>query len=208
MELDAITPLVEGVDGLMSMISGVGPVETAINLTRYLTKSSTPPVSGVINAGIAGAYPGGGVEILGICLADREFFGDSGICYPNRIEPLDPSFAPTVEFKLDNRLLKSAEDFLTNGAMDFRCGTFVTVSAASGTSARGKYFHNKFNALCENMEGAAVASVCEKLGIPCLEIRSISNMVVDRDDQVWRTEESLNKLKDALEIVLQGFLNV
>lgn len=207
LELDAIMPLVEGDNAYKCMLSGVGSVETAINLAGYLAKSSTDDVSGVINVGIAGAYPRGGAELLDICLADHEFFGDTGICYPNRIDPLDPSFAPPVEFELDNNLLKSAEVYMTKGSMHFRRGPFVTVSSASGTKERGDYLQGKFNALCENMEGATVASVCKKMSLPCLEIRTVSNMVVDRNDQVWHIEESLNKLRNALEIILPGLIN-
>ena len=188
----------------MSILSGVGPVETAMNLTAYLADPATEHVSGVINTGIAGAYPGGGAELLDICLADREFLGDMGICYPDRIEPLDSSFAPPVEFQLDKKLLESAEGFLADRAIDFLRGSFVTVTSASGTSERGKYLSDKFNAICENMEGGVVSRVCNNYAIPCLEFRCVSNMVVDRDEQVWCTQEALSRLRDVLEIVLKG----
>lgn len=204
LELDPVMSLVEGNYPITGILSGVGPVETAINLTEYLSRKEATPVAGVINVGIAGAYPGSGAELLDICLADREVLGDTGISFPDRIEPLDPSFAPPVEFSLDDTLLKSAEDSLNNSGTGCRRGGFVTLSAVSGTLARGKYFRDKFNAICENMEGAAVARVCRNFTLPCLELRCVSNMVIDREEQVWRTEESVNKLSVAVKIVLEG----
>ena len=41
--------------GFDFLVSGVGPVEAAFQLTRYLSTVSIP-VSGVINFGVAGAY--------------------------------------------------------------------------------------------------------------------------------------------------------
>jgi futalosine hydrolase len=35
------------------------------------------------------------------------------------------------------------------------------------------------------MEGAAVALVCLRSGIECLEIRGVSNMVEERDLRTW-----------------------
>ena len=43
----------------------------------------------------------------------------------------------------------------------------------------------RYQAVCENMEGAAVALVALRYGIPCLEIRGISNLVEDRDMSRW-----------------------
>ncbi|RJQ38548.1 MAG: futalosine hydrolase, partial [Nitrospiraceae bacterium] len=64
-------------------------------------------------------------------------------------------------------------------------GAFVTVSTVTGTDKRAKELEKRFNAICENMEGAAVAHVCAMYGIPMLEIRGISNIVEDRNRDKW-----------------------
>lgn len=50
-----------------------------------------------------------------------------------------------------------------------------------------------YDAISENMEGAAVARVCRSYKLDWLEIRAISNMVVDRDTSSWRLGEALKR---------------
>ena len=40
------------------------------------------------------------------------------------------------------------------------------------------------------MEGAAAAHICTLYGVPFLEIRGISNLVMDRDRGSWRLERA------------------
>ncbi len=50
----------------------------------------------------------------------------------------------------------------------------------------------------ENMEGAALFAICERLGINCLEIRAISNQVGAPFEQ-WSISEALEALTEAIE---------
>ena len=82
-------------------------------------------------------------------------------------------------------------------------GTFVTVSAVSGTRARGENLRQQWQGLCENMEGASVARVAEAFDLPFLEVRAISNMVEDRNPQDWRLEEACAVAADAASCLLR-----
>jgi futalosine hydrolase len=188
---------------LRFLLAGVGPVETALKLSEYLASGEQKKPSAVINIGLAGAYPEGGPELLDICLAENEIFGDLGINISEKIEPLDSSFAPPAEFALDHELLSGAGRALEKAGIKYRSGNFVTVSSASGTVSRGRYLQDKFKAICENMEGAAVARVCQHFTLPCLEIRCVSNMVVDRSDQQWLTTEAAESCGQAVKIILE-----
>ena len=51
-----------------------------------------------------------------------------------------------------------------------------------------------FDVDVESMEGAACFSICRAFGIPCYEIRAVSNLATDRDKSTWRIQEALEKL--------------
>ena len=191
---------------LRFLISGVGPVETALKLSEYLASAEQQQPSAVINIGLTGAYPDTGLELLEICLAENEFFGDLGINISEKIVPLDSSFAPPAEFALDHQLLAVAGRSLERAGIKYRTGNFVTVSSTSGTVARGRYLQDKFKAICENMEGAALARVCQHFALPCLEIRCVSNMVINRSDQRWLAAEAAESCSQAVKIVLEGLV--
>jgi len=59
--------------------------------------------------------------------------------------------------------------------------------------------------ICENMEGAAIAQVCALYRIPFLELRGISNLVVDRNPQEWRLTEAADQAQWAVKTLLSGW---
>lgn len=182
-------------------IAGVGPLETAVRLTRRLGEVRGG-ISLVLNFGVAGAYGGSGAELLDICLAEREVLGDFGICYAERIEPFDGQLAGNSVFPLDPRYLAQAGEML--GKQDYTCkkGVFVTVNGASATARRGAMLRAAHNGLCENMEGAAVARVCEEFAVPCLEVRCVSNMVEDRNPANWQLAAAVQRCGQVVSLLI------
>ena len=90
----------------------------------------------------------------------------------------------------------------TFSGFNVESGNFVTVSAASGTRKRAEELRKKFSALCENMEGAAIAQVCAIYNIPVFEIRGISNIAGIRDRRRWNLSlASENCQKVGLEMI-------
>jgi futalosine hydrolase len=55
----------------------------------------------------------------------------------------------------------------------------------------------RWEAVAESMEGAAAAHVCALYGVPFLELRGISNMVVDRDRGSWKVEAAVSVAGEA-----------
>jgi len=177
--------------------TGVGPLETCLRLTRFLSDSGKG-VSVVMNIGIAGAFLDSGPQLLDLCLAEREIVGDFGICSGDEIVHFDRSdLQPPIEFDLRNTFLERAGVKFASHGIPYCQGTFVTVNCTSGTAGRGRYLKERYRALCENMEGAAVARVCKEFGLPCLEVRCISNMVEDRDVSKWCLTETIEKMAAA-----------
>jgi len=180
---------------VQTLISGVGPVEAAVRLSRYLQK--TPQAfTAVFNFGVGGGYipagEGRGPRILDLYLAETESFGDMGICYPDGVEPLPKDLTGEISFRMDPGLLERARQICIN--RDIKTGNFVTVMGVSATRTRGLAIGKRFNAQCENMEGAAVARVCAEFSLPVVELRCISNLVENRDLKNWRLQEACEKV--------------
>ncbi len=197
----------------ITLVTGVGPVETALSLTRFLERrknSGEEQVHTVLNFGVGGAYLDGGsanTEILELCLAEKEVFGDFGICYSDRMESLAEHLVHRSHYTLDNDLLKRAEKLLNMAHLSVRCGNFVTVCGVTASARRGAMLMQQHNALCENMEGGAVARVCEAYNLPLLEMRAISNYVEERDLSRWKLQEACDLAGKAVAILLQGLMS-
>lgn len=175
------------------LVSGVGPVESTLRLTRFLCTDGQD-VQGIVNFGVAGAYvqPRGmaSIGLLDICLADREVAGDFGICYGEDMDYLPRTLTGELVFEFERTLLLQAGLILQRNGKEPHVGTFITVSGVSGTRARGENLRQQWQGLCENMEGASVARVASAFGLPFLELRCISNMVEDRNPQSWRLHDA------------------
>jgi futalosine hydrolase len=180
----------------------MGPVTTAASLSSYLTLHSSR-VEGVVNIGVAGAYVNSGLSLLDICLAQQEFWGDFGICLQDGIQDFDPGLHKNdTPLLFNNNLFIRVENILQAHNIAFNIAKFVTVNCSSGTAVRGEFLREKFAAGCENMEGAAVAMVCRNFNIPCVELRCVSNMVIDRDTAKWQLAEAIEKICMVAGVVL------
>jgi len=188
------------------LVTGIGPVETTLSLAGILHKQ--PEIDCVLNFGIAGAYLKNDTSIqagmLDLCLAEQEVLGDLGIRLADKVEPFRGDLSVRDRFVLDPGLLLTAGRSLGDADIAYKQGTFVTVNCASGTQRRGDQLGRQFHGLCENMEGAAVARVCEEFSLPCLEVRCISNMVEDRNKANWRLREACVEAGRAAAVIAVG----
>ena len=193
-------------ENLEVLVTGMGPVATAAKLSNYLSLHGMN-IQGVINIGVGGAYINSGLTLLDICLAQQEVFGDFGICMQGEILDFDPGLSQLdTPLLFDNELVSGSRNILNANDMEFKVAKFVTVNCCSGTRKRGDYLREKFAAGCENMEGAAVAMVCNTFNIPCVELRCISNMVEDRNTADWVLEDAIEKICTVAEVVLKEYV--
>ncbi len=191
--------------------AGMGKTNAAQALTALL---ETRPVRGVIGFGVAGAYPGSGLALGDVALASAAIYGDEGVEAPGGwisteaigIPLLERSGARVFnEIALDPTLVDRARVALQAAGVAARVGPFVTVSACSGTAARGAELAQRFGALCEGMEGAALAHVAALYEVPFLELRAVSNAVEDRDLSRWRLAEAAEAAQRAVRVVAEGW---
>ncbi len=194
-------------DRLATLVCGVGLLESAVTLCRFLGQHH-PNISSVVNFGVGGAYLQQGsdvkIDVLDICLASREILGDYGVCSGLTVEPFaDQTLNGRASFHLNEILLVHAQKILAAHHLDFYSGSFVTVNGASGSAARGACLRDRYDAICENMEGGAIARVCEDFSLPLLETRVISNLVEDRPGSPWRLREACEKAAIVAALLVQ-----
>lgn len=204
-EMDAFLSVCPADESIHTVLTGVGPVEAALQVTQALA-TTEPAITGVVNFGVAGAYLGDGptASLLDICLAEQEILGDLGICIHDQVEPLrGEGFALFDTFLLHSPLLQRADQILREGGIAVQRGTFVTVSCVSGTRQRGDILARQHRAICENMEGAAVARVCAHFQLPLVEVRCISNLVEDRDPATWRLRDACRRCGEVVAHLVQ-----
>ncbi len=170
---------------------GVGKINAAA-ATAVLIDRHRPKL--VINTGCAGAYIGSGLAIGNLAVASEEVLADEGVIVPSGWKDLDYMGLPALEYAgrkhyntipLSRHASEKAMQLADYYGVFLMRGRFATVSTCSGTRQRGEELARRWNVITENMEGAAVAQVCLRYGIDCLEVRGISNLVEERDIKKW-----------------------
>lgn len=205
-ELNPCLTLLPEKEVYQSLLCGVGLVESTYRMTRHLEESGEN-ISLVINFGVAGGFirdHGKSLNVLDICLVEQEILGDFGVQFPLRYDSLLPDLC-TTRFSLDEQVRQKAEKYLLKTEFSFVVGNSITVNSVSGTRQRGEIFIKQFDGHCENMEGAAIARVCEAYSIPLVEIRCISNYVEDRDTDKWQMKQACSKVGQVAAFLIEKF---
>lgn len=194
-------------------VSGMGKTNAAHAATILLEKYS-PEL--IILFGIGGAYPSSGLEVGDVVIAEKEIYGDEGVLLDDGFHDTEFIGIPFLkksnkkyfnEYPLDMKLAAKVIDSLqaTFCASRFtlKYGYFITVSTCTGTRKRALELEKRHNAICENMEGAAVAQVCAIYGVPLLEIRGISNIAEDRDKGNWDLKLAADNCQKAVTAIIK-----
>lgn len=200
----------DGVDVLLFPV-GMGKTNAAHGATALL---ETRPVRGVLAFGVAGAYPASGLRVGDVALASEAVYADEGVETPGGWLSAEGIGIPLLErdgarrfdrFPLDPDRVERARAALEAAGIPARVGPALTVSTCSGTAARGELLARRHGALVEGMEGAAVAHVCALYGVPFLELRAVSNAVVDRDLSAWRIPEAAGAAQRAVRALVAAW---
>lgn len=182
------------------LITGIGTIFTTFSLTQLLSQNSYDMI---INTGIAGSL-NSGLEIGDVVNVISEEFADLGV--ENKEEFLtlfESGFINSDEFPFNGGLLKATFE---NKALDsIKKVRGLTSNVSHGNINSISKIRRKFRADIETMEGAAVFYVCINTGIPCCEIRSVSNYVEPHDKTNWNIPLSLENLKEKL---MESFNNL
>lgn len=198
----------QGSGAAVILQSGYDKTNTAHSLTCLL-ETVRPEL--VLQVGVGGAFREAGLGLGDIVVATEEIYADTGIRTPDGWISTKEFNSPLLEkdghlfwnrFPLDDGLASRCAKVIADGEWGAStpkivAGPCVTLSEVSGSTARGDELRRRWGALLESMEGAAAAHVCAIYDVPFLEIRSVSNLVVDRDRESWEVGDAAKRAAQA-----------
>ncbi len=180
---------------------GLGKVNAAHSATLILENYN---VDILVLFGIGGGYSG---EVGDIVVAESESYGEEGALTKEGWSSLELMGFPLLKdereyyntFPMDTNLVQRTIKALKDAGFNVSSGNFITVSQCSGTRESGEIMRKRFNGICENMEGAAVAHICTMYRVPMIEIRGISNIIDEgRAMKKWNIKKAASNCSEAV----------
>lgn len=170
---------------ITAVYCGIGKVNAA-TLSTYLCAAEQ--VQMIVNCGLSGGFAGlqVGDIVVGTGFAEHDF-DLTPIGYQPGEKP-----GQTYFYKADMRFVENLQR-----AYGCKAGIMVSGDCFVSDSAKIKALAARWNAVCCDMESAAIASVCHDFSIPFVSIRRISDGADDTaagnykhtvmDKQTWMT---------------------
>ena len=164
------------------LITGVGMTATAFALGRYLNAT----YSLVLNVGIAGSFDQK-FNLGDLVNINTDIFAEFGAeDHSDFIEMETLGFGK-------NRFNSTATNELLM-IDNLPKATAITVNKVHGNEQSIASIKKRLNPQLESMEGAAVFYACEQAHIQCLQVRSISNYVTERNTANWEIKLAIKNL--------------
>jgi futalosine hydrolase len=185
------------------LITGVGMVATAYHIGGV----NKQDFEMAINEGIAGSFtkdlqPGQLVNVTTDC------FAELGADYGEKFIPLyNMDFAKDFAepfFSKEGMILNptSTDNAVIN---ELKQAKGITVNTVNGKMERIEQIKQMFSPDVESMEGAAFLFGCLKKGIPCFQIRAISNYIEPRNLNNWNIPLAIGILNKRLIDIIAAF---
>jgi futalosine hydrolase len=168
------------------IVSGIGPAAAAAATATALALGD---YDFCLSLGICGAFRGT-ADIGDIVVSTELVAADLGADSPtgflslgalgwaDEVVPVDPDLLDTA--------VKRLGDVVT--------GPVVTVSTVTGTRARADELATRHGAVAEAMEGWGVLAAAGPHDVPVVEVRTVSNLIGDRDPSTWHFEAAFASL--------------
>lgn len=164
---------------------GVGKVNAAANTQRLIDLFG---VDVVINSGVAGCISKK-LDVCDIAISTSLTYHDF---YP--IDVLDKYSPHASVFRADEKLVSLATracEQIEDEKFSFDTGMIVTGDVFVEDSATVSSLREKYDALCTEMEGAAVAHVCVLNKVPFVVIRAMSDNADESADMSFETMSAI-----------------
>lgn len=165
------------------LITGVGMVATAFALGRHL---ATHQYDLAINLGIAGSFDRN--IVLGeIAEVVEDSFSELGA-------EDDEDFVTIDQLGFGESTFKPSKRLYDLGLTNIRQVSAITVNTVHGNDISIKNLTNRIQPQLESMEGAAFFYACNQAGVPCLQIRAVSNYIEKRNRDAWQIPLAIKNL--------------
>jgi futalosine hydrolase len=179
---------------------GVGPVAAAITTTKIVMAQHYDLV---ISAGIGGGFQNR-AEVGSIVVATEIIAADLGAESSDGFSSIEQLGFGISRIPVDNELAKKVAKALDQANLSTYTGPVLTLSTVTGTSEKAEELAARIpGATVEAMEGFGVALAAKEMGIPTLEIRTISNPVGPRNKASWKIKEALIALEKASSVLTE-----
>lgn len=174
------------------LITDVGMVATAFALGREL---ATNPYDLAINLGISGSFD------RNIALGDVVEITEDTIAELGAED--DETFLPISQMGFGESHFKASKQLsAVYKEAGLKQATAITVNTVHGNEASIKKIQQRLNAQIESMEGAAFFYACREAGVPCIQIRAVSNYVEKRNRDAWQIGLAVKNLNTfAVELI-------
>ncbi len=178
---------------------GLGKVNTAAGLTLAIEKIKP---TAVIQFGIGGAYINSFLSIGMVMAATHDIHIDSGVRTTEEFQTMDKVGFPLLKHKDQNYynlfpMHQGLTQVIVNTAQ-VPTGIFATSETITGTFDESTSLQAKYDVSIESMEGAAAAQVCIALDIPFAQVRSVSNIVGERNKKNWDIPKAVRRVNEVI----------
>ena len=188
-----IEPFLKEKNNAEILITGVGIPATIFHLTKKLLEKKYDLI---IQAGIAGAF-NERFNLAETILVKEDAFADLGIEEKGKFKTLfETGFLGKNDFPYTNGWLINNHPFFEKNKLPVAKG--ITVNKISDDHFHNQSNKQNFSADIESMEGAAFHYACLQQKINFLQLRSISNVVGERDKTKWKVKKAIENLNNEL----------
>lgn len=174
-----VTGVLDGHDVVLAG-SGMGKVNVAIVTTLLADRFGCRTI---VFSGVAGGLDPA-LSIGDVVVADRIVQHDAGVIENGKVRTYQPGHAPIINptdrlgYPVDPDLLSRAKERLTgiSVANQIVYGTVLTGDQYLNCDSTRERLLSELGGKAVEMEGGAVAQVCEAFGLPWLVIRALSDL--------------------------------
>jgi len=140
----------------------------------------------VMNLGIGGSFERG-IALGTVLNVTEDTFADLGA-------EDHESFLSIDDLNLGKSTYYANADLFSEHVNQLKKVKGITVNRVHGNEKSILDTYTRLSPVVESMEGAAVLYCCKQYGIPCLQIRSISNYVEPRNREAWKIDLAISNL--------------